>query len=244
MNGEISMFQLKRVMSVFLCFTLFMTSFQTDVSAEDTNTETTNDLQTEVQTNTSENTDSSSNENVNSSTNTVQEQSTNEFVQEYQDAIFKIIFKDDSNVDQRRKDMNEMLHLYQDGIEISKTLQLVSESEENGMNIYTYSIAQLPVYKENSSEVHTYTLKEDQLPGYTKLVGTYLGVDDTLTFTNDGSSFVSSQVFGNELKEYNVSGTITFDEENDLDIKATLEKMFPNVIKTYEAKDAKLGLLL
>ncbi len=237
--GEISMFQLKRVMSVFLCFTLFMTSFQTDVSAEDTNTETTNDLQTEVQTNTSENTDSLSNENVNSSTNTVQEQSTNEFVQEYQDAIFKIIFKDDSNVDQRRKDMNEMLHLYQDGIEISKTLQLVSESEENGMNIYTYSIAQLPVYKENSSEVHTYTLKEDQLPGYTKLVGTYLGVDDTLTFTNDGSSFVSSQVFGNELKEYNVSGTITFDEENDLDIKATLEKMFPNVIKTYEAKDAK-----
>ena len=135
--GEISMFQLKRVMSIFLCFTLFMTSFQTDVSAEDTSSETTDDLQTEVQSNTSENTDSSSNVSTDSSTNSIQEQSTNEFVQEYQNATFKIAFKDDLNTDQRRKDMNEMLHLYQDGVEISKTLQLLSESEENGMNIYT-----------------------------------------------------------------------------------------------------------
>ena len=233
------MFQLKRVMSIFLCFTLFMTSFQTDVSAEDTSSETTDDLQTEVQSNTSENTDSSSNVSTDSSTNSIQEQNTNEFVQEYQNATFKIAFKDDLNTDQRRKDMNEMLHLYQDGVEISKTLQLLSESEENGMNIYTYSILNLPVYKENSTQEHTYTLKEDQLPGYTKLVGTYLGVDDTLSFTNNGSSFESSQVFGNELKTYNVTGTITFDEESDLDIKETLDQIFPNVVKTYDAKDAK-----
>lgn len=107
------------------------------------------------------------------------------------------------------------------------------------MNIYTYSILNLPVYKENSTQEHTYTLKEDQLPGYTKLVGTYLGVDDTLSFTNNGSSFESSQVFGNELKTYNVTGTITFDEECDLDIKETLDQIFPNVVKTYDAKDAK-----
>ncbi len=207
---------LKRIMSICLCLTLFMTSFQNSVSAEELTQEETEPTTSEVQNNTSE-----------------------EFVQSYQNASFQIVFKDDEDADQRRKDINQMIHLYQDGVEIHKTLQLQSETEENGMNIYTYLILNLPIYKENSDEVYSYTLKEDSLPGYTTLAGTYIGSNDTLTFTNDGSSFVSSQVFGNELKTYNVSGTITFDEENDLEIKNTLDQIFPNIVKTYKEVDTK-----
>lgn len=244
------MLQLKRVMSMFLCLTLFMTSFQNSVSAEEYTSESSDEPITEEQSdyNTGSNEEEMNYSDTNniiddSSTGTnegsTEESSSSEFVQVYQNASFEIVFKDDQNADQRRKDINAMIHLYQDGVEIAKTLQLQNEREENGMNIYTYAILNLPVYKENSTEEHSYTLKEDQLVGYTKLVGTYLGVDDTLSFSNDGSSYVTSQVFGNELKSYHVSGTITFDEETDLDIKETLDKLFPNVLKTYKAEDAK-----
>ena len=171
--------------------------------------------------------------------------------QSFLDAEFSISWSDESNLAGRRpEDIHDLIQIYGDGTQINDTeyeILLVETSEENGMDTYVYRIEDLPVYQKDLVTEIQYSLKQDTeaIKGYTKMSEqSFSDLDEVQvqqllqgmetpegtvelekTAGSEDSSYHVNKAFGNYLPSYEVSGTISWLDENG-SIRPSMEQYF------------------
>ena len=173
------------------------------------------------------------------------------------------MYSDLENIEGRRVlDGGSALEVYADGVrmETQPEITLDSETPENiyGAQAYTYTIQNLPVYREGTTEKIAYTVKEeDVLKGYEAFTKKALNGADDAQAENILESLVSpkgevklvqgdsadtqkaEKKFGNYLPVYEVSGTVTWQAENGQAVRPDMESYFKNQFQIVRSGDTK-----
>lgn len=172
--------------------------------------------------------------------------------QMYTETKISVLYSDVENIAKRRElDGNKLLEVYADGVKMKPQPEITLDSEKpeemSGVQVYTYTIHNLSIYRTDSAEKVEYTVKEKKvLKGYAAFTGKALkGADETQTETILGElaapddevklvtgekehTLKADKKFGNYLPAYEVSGTVNWKPADAKVIHPDMESYFQN----------------
>lgn len=167
------------------------------------------------------------------------------------EAKIQVVYSDEHNLSNRRKiDGGNMFRVYADGVVMenqpSVTLDKETPAEgKGGVQVYTYTIHGLPIYRADKITPVTYTVREKETPkGYTAfakeifagmeaqeaaaLMDDFVSPEDevTLTLNKEKTALQAEKKFGNYLPAFVVQGTIAWPAEHTGIVRPEMEAYF------------------